>query len=31
VPIATLVERVGRLGDRRMRQVCEALAVAVAC
>jgi mRNA interferase MazF len=31
VPVATLVERLGRLSDRRMRQVCQALAVAVAC
>ena len=31
VSIGHLVERVGRLGDARMRQVCEALAVAVDC
>ena len=31
VSIAVLVERVGRLSDERMRQVCAALAVAVAC
>lgn len=31
VPVGTLVERLGRLGDERMRQVCAALAVAVAC
>jgi mRNA interferase MazF len=31
VSIGTLVERVGRLSDHRMRQVCDALAVAVAC
>jgi mRNA interferase MazF len=31
VPIATLVERLGRLSDDRMRQICSALAVAVAC
>jgi mRNA interferase MazF len=31
VPVATLVERLGRLSDQRMRQVCEALAIAVAC
>ncbi|MGK2950737.1 MAG: type II toxin-antitoxin system PemK/MazF family toxin [Acidimicrobiales bacterium] len=31
VPIAVLVERLGRLSDRRMDQVCEALAVAVDC
>lgn len=31
VSIGTLVERLGRLGDDRMRQVCDALAVAVAC
>jgi mRNA interferase MazF len=31
VPIRTLVERVGRLSDERMRQVCSALETAVAC
>jgi mRNA interferase MazF len=31
VSIATLVQRLGRLSDERMRQVCDALAVAVAC
>jgi mRNA interferase MazF len=31
VSIATLVERLGRLSDDRMRQVCAALEVAVAC
>jgi mRNA interferase MazF len=31
VPLATLVERLGRLGDERMRQICRALEVAVAC
>ena len=31
VSIATLVERLGRLGDPRMDQVCAALAVAVDC
>jgi mRNA interferase MazF len=31
VSIAVLVERLGRLSDRRMDQVCEALAVAVDC
>ncbi len=31
VSVATLVERVGRLGDARMREVCDALALAVAC
>ena len=29
--IGVLVERLGRLADARMRQVCEALAVAVDC
>ncbi len=27
----TLVERLGRLSDERMRQICEALEIAVAC
>jgi mRNA interferase MazF len=31
VSLGTLVERLGRLRDERMRQICEALAVAVAC
>jgi mRNA interferase MazF len=31
VSVAVLVERLGRLGDERMRQVCVALAVAVDC
>lgn len=31
VSVATLVERLGRLSDERMTQVCAALAVAVDC
>lgn len=31
VPVAILVERLGRLADTRMRQICGALAVAVDC
>lgn len=31
VGISLLVERLGRLSDERMRQVCDALGVAVAC
>jgi mRNA interferase MazF len=31
VSLGTLVERLGRLSDERMRQICEALAIAVAC
>ena len=31
VSIGVLVERLGRLSDKRMRQICAALAVAVAC
>jgi mRNA interferase MazF len=31
VSIGTLVERLGRLSDRRMRQICDALEVAVGC
>lgn len=31
VAIGTLTERLGRLSDERMRQVCAALAVAVDC
>ena len=31
VSVAVLVQRIGRLDDNRMRQVCSALAVAVDC
>ena len=31
VPVGYLVDRIGRLSDQRMRDVCTALAVAVAC
>ena len=31
VPVALLVQRLGRLSEERMRQVCAALEVAVAC
>ena len=31
VSITTLVDRLGRLSDERMRGICDALAVAVAC
>ncbi len=31
VSVAVLVERLGRLADARMRQICRALAVAVDC
>ena len=31
VSLATLVERLGRLSDDRMRQICEALEIAVDC
>jgi len=31
VSVGTLVERLGRLSDDRMRQVCAALAIAVDC
>ena|SRR5690625_525730 len=31
VSVAVLVERLGRLADGRMRQICDALAVAVDC
>jgi len=31
VSLGVLVERLGRLGDERMRAVCDALSVAVAC
>ena len=31
VSTALLVQRLGRLGDERMRQICAALEVAVAC
>ena len=30
-PVALLVQRLGRLSDERMRQICVALEVAVAC
>ena len=30
-PVSLLVERLGRLSDERMRQICAALQVAVAC
>ena len=30
-PVALLVQRLGRLSDERMRQICAALEVAVAC
>ena len=30
-PVALLVERLGRLSDERMRQICNALDVAIAC
>ena len=30
-PVALLVQRLGRLSDERMRQICAALGVAVAC
>jgi mRNA interferase MazF len=29
--LAVLVQRLGRLADQRMRQICQALAVAVDC
>ena len=29
--LGTLVERLGRLSDARMRQICRALEIAVAC
>lgn len=31
VPIALLVDRIGRLADARIRELCTALAVAVDC
>ena len=31
VSASVLVERLGRLGDKRMRQICRALAVATGC
>ena len=31
VSLATLVERLGRLSDERMRQICRALEIAVGC
>ena len=31
VSVRTLVERLGRLSDTRMREICEALAIAVDC
>jgi mRNA interferase MazF len=31
VSLGTLVERLGRLGDDRMSEICKALAIAVAC
>jgi mRNA interferase MazF len=31
VSLGTLVDRLGRLSDDRMRQICDALAIAVAC
>ncbi|MDF8263288.1 hypothetical protein [Luteipulveratus flavus] len=31
VPVALLVQRLGRLSDDRMREMCAALAVATAC
>jgi mRNA interferase MazF len=31
VPISALVERLGRLADGRMREICAALEVAVDC
>lgn len=31
VSVATLIERVGRLSDDRMREICEALEIAVDC
>jgi mRNA interferase MazF len=31
VPVAVLVERLGALSGERMRQVCDAMAIAVAC
>ena len=31
VSVAVLVQRIGRLADARMRQICSALAIAVDC
>lgn len=31
VSVGTLTQRLGRLGDQRMRQICDALGVAVDC
>ncbi len=31
VPVGTLVERLGRLSDDRMREICQALEIAVDC
>jgi mRNA interferase MazF len=31
VSVGTLVERLGRLGDNRMREICQALEIAVDC
>ncbi|MFL5961432.1 MAG: type II toxin-antitoxin system PemK/MazF family toxin [Gaiellaceae bacterium] len=31
VSLGTLVERLGRLSDKRMREICRALEIAVAC
>jgi mRNA interferase MazF len=31
VSLGTLVERLGRLSDDRMREICRALEVAIAC
>jgi mRNA interferase MazF len=31
VSVGTLVERLGRLSDQRMRQICSALEIAVSC
>jgi mRNA interferase MazF len=31
VPLGTLVERLGRLSDQRLDQICRALEIAVAC
>jgi mRNA interferase MazF len=31
VSVGTLVQRLGRLSDDRMRQICDALAIALAC
>ena len=31
LPVGTLVDRLGRLSDERMREICGAIAVALAC